>query len=143
MTKIYIILLLLLLICIYELLYSFNFPENFTTVNSNNKTVDTKEDNTANITAKDPGQNQGILHDPLFSDVIFFQNDKLKYNDDGTYVGDTGFDKCITGGCTNGKCVEYGITGNAYCFPNDSSEGVDEYTKALQKMLVTDPNKGV
>lgn len=51
--------------------------------------------------------NYSLLNDPLFKDVIYYEN-----NIDS---GRLGLDMCIEE--CNGNCVEYGQTGNAYCFP--------------------------
>lgn len=47
-----------------------------------------------------------ILDDKLFDDVTTFENDE---------DGRLGLDKCLAANC--GTCVEYGLTGNALCFP--------------------------
>jgi len=46
------------------------------------------------------------FYDQLFDDVFYYPNEP-----DGT----TGWIRCKTE-CT-GKCVEFGVTGNSYCFP--------------------------
>jgi hypothetical protein len=51
--------------------------------------------------------NYSLLNDPLFMDVIYYENN--------IQTGRLGLDMCIES-CT-GNCVEYGQTGNAYCFP--------------------------
>jgi len=56
------------------------------------------------------------FYDKLFDDVVYIPN---------KYVGDyplndidiLGIDKCLQE--CKGKCVEFGITGNAYCFASD------------------------
>lgn len=53
-----------------------------------------------------------ILDDPLFNDVVFYQNDDDVYLEGKK----TGVDKCLDI-CT-GKCVEFGMTSTAFCFPN-------------------------
>lgn len=53
-----------------------------------------------------------LFHDPLMSDVTYFPND-AKTN------GELGIIKCLKQ-CKNGSCVEYGVTGNAHCFPYKS-----------------------
>lgn len=47
-----------------------------------------------------------FLDDKLFQDVLTFDNDE---------DGRLGLDKCLESNC--GICVEYGLTGNAICFP--------------------------
>jgi hypothetical protein len=51
--------------------------------------------------------NYSLLNDPLFKDVIYYENN--------VQTGRLGLDMCIEE--CNGNCVEYGQTGNAYCFP--------------------------
>lgn len=53
-----------------------------------------------------------LFHDPLMSDVTYFPNDA---NPDGKL----GIVKCLEQ-CKNGSCVEFGVTGNAHCFPYKS-----------------------
>ena len=50
--------------------------------------------------------NYSLLNDPLFKDVVYYENDNN---------GRLGLDMCIES--CDGNCVEYGQTGNAYCFP--------------------------
>ena len=52
-----------------------------------------------------------ILEDPLFKDIIIFNNDENPY-EKGQKIGLT---KCLDE--CNGTCVEFGISGIAYCFP--------------------------
>jgi hypothetical protein len=65
--------------------------------------------------------------DPLFSDVIFYMGD-------GTLDGELGLEKCLKQ-CKNGNCVEYGITGDAYCFPNDYESVKNKYTETIKNKL--------
>ena len=51
------------------------------------------------------------LEGMLFSDVTFFEGSH-------TIDGDIGLERCIKK-CKNGTCVEYGQTGDAYCYPKD------------------------
>jgi hypothetical protein len=55
--------------------------------------------------------NVPLMGDSLFDNVIGYVNDDLNENPHGL----TGLDKCIVN--CNGKCVEFGLTGNAMCFP--------------------------
>ena len=48
-----------------------------------------------------------LLNDPLFRDVIYYENDMK--------TGQVGINSCVEK--CSGNCVEYGQTGNAYCFP--------------------------
>jgi hypothetical protein len=53
-----------------------------------------------------------ILDDPLFKDVVFYQNDDDVYLEGKK----TGLDKCLD--ICVGKCVEFGMTSAAFCFPS-------------------------
>jgi len=56
-----------------------------------------------------------IVVDPMFADIIFYQNDPVI--DYPTYKkGKLGLHKCFES--CDGSCVEFGITGNCLCFPN-------------------------
>jgi len=46
--------------------------------------------------------------DKLFDDVIMYESDPADINKSGVY-------KCLEN--CKGSCVEYGITGNTFCFP--------------------------
>ena len=54
-----------------------------------------------------------ILGDKLFEDVIKYINDDIDSNPNGL----TGVTKCINK--CKGNCLEFGITGNAMCFPKN------------------------
>jgi hypothetical protein len=60
------------------------------------------------------GTGKNFINDNLFNDVIYYENDV----DIDVPNGQTGLEKCF-GACakTSGTCVEFGITGNAFCFP--------------------------
>lgn len=58
---------------------------------------------------KSSSRDHSILDDPLFGDVKEYQND-----DDGRL----GIDKCLEN--CKGNCLEFGVTGIAYCFPRDN-----------------------
>jgi hypothetical protein len=48
--------------------------------------------------------NNDLITDSLFSNVVIYNNDKNPYAKDGML----------------GSCVEFGITGTGWCFPNIS-----------------------
>ena len=48
-----------------------------------------------------------------FNDTVF--NDVKMFIGDRTLGGELGLEKCIKG--CDGMCVEYGLTGDAFCFP--------------------------
>lgn len=56
-------------------------------------------------------KNMSIFGDNVFDNVTGYINDDLNANPNAL----TGLDKCINQ--CNGYCVEYGLTGNAMCFP--------------------------
>jgi len=70
-----------------------------------NYTNDNKSINNGIIEGSDPLQGQ------LFDNVIMYSGDK-------TLEGELGLEKCINK--CNGMCVEYGITGDAFCFPDNN-----------------------
>ena len=49
-----------------------------------------------------------IFEDPLFNDVVLYENNYTTYK--------SGLDECIE--TCNGMCVEFGQTSNAHCYPN-------------------------
>ena len=55
-------------------------------------------------------------YDNLFSDIVFYPND-----DDVDTGGRIGLDKCFQS--CQGNCIEYGVTGTAYCFPSEFNQG--------------------
>jgi hypothetical protein len=58
--------------------------------------------------------NNDLITDSLFSNVVIYNNDKNPYAKDGML----GIDKCMKE--CDGSCVEFGITGTGWCFPNIS-----------------------
>lgn len=62
--------------------------------------------------------------DALFTDLIYYENDDEV---DGTL----GLEKCIAACSGKGICVEYGISGNAYCFPYDDKQVKENYKNKL------------
>ncbi len=107
------IILLLLLILIFILLVNKN--ENYTYVDKN------KNSNTISsgiIQGSDPLQGE------LFDDVIMYIGDR-------TLEGELGLEKCIKK--CDGMCVEYGMTGDAFCFPKRKDE--KKITKTIQSEI--------
>jgi len=72
-------------------------------------TVTQKESNP--LTSDIMSDKMEILMDPVFSNVIVFNNDLNPYVK-GEQIG---LAKCLAE--CNGNCVEFGITGTATCFP--------------------------
>ncbi len=66
-------------------------------------------------TSKDIGyaKRPDIIDDPLFKDV------KTYNNDDNPYIlgQRNGLEKCLDE--CEGRCVEFGVTGIAFCFPKE------------------------
>jgi hypothetical protein len=107
------IILIILLILIFILLI--NKKENYTYEDKNKKS---KTISTGIIQGSDPLQGQ------LFDDVIMYIGDK-------TLEGELGLEKCIKK--CDGMCVEYGMTGDAFCFPKSNDE--KKFTKTIQSEL--------
>lgn len=60
----------------------------------------------SNRTISNTKSDYDILNDSLFKNVTYFNDDNK---------GRLGLDMCIEQ--CNGTCLEYGMTGDAYCFP--------------------------
>ena len=100
---------LLVVILLLMLLYYASEPSN--SLSENYYNTSTKKQ--CNLLTKDiMSQSHDILLDPVFSNVIVYNND------DNPYVEgeQNGLDKCLEN--CDGKCIEFGITGIATCFPN-------------------------
>lgn len=67
---------------------------------------------------------QMITDDVLFDDVTMIHGD-------GTLTGELGLEKCIK--TCKGMCVEYGVTGDAFCFPSEDSSNKEKYTKTVKE----------
>ncbi len=132
MKKKYILILILLLIILFLFL---NRKENYQVVES-----DSAKKAYINIGTRDntQGEELGIksshlpkinirqgsdpLDGPLFDDVIMYKNDP-------TLDGEIGVEKCIKK--CKGQCVEYGMTGESFCFPEEYAQTKDLYMKTL------------
>ncbi len=74
--------------------------------------------------------------DSVFSDVIYYENDDYDSPDEANKnVGGTGLEKCLN--LCNGRCIEFGQTNNAFCFPKRSPE---EAIKTSYYERLLDPN---
>lgn len=102
------IILIILLILIFILII--DKKENYA---NDNKSVDN-----GIIEGSDPLQGQ------LFDNVIMYSGDK-------TLEGELGLEKCINK--CNGMCVEYGITGDAFCFPKNNNQ--KKFTETIQSEI--------
>lgn len=123
-----IIALLLVLLLVTTSLNTHYVSENMETVAPTTTTSSTEERKT-DITKIEPGGPQSLLNDPLFKDVIYYENDNIQFNKDGSTIGELGLSKCFKN--CNGVCVEYGITGNAYCYPKLSKETEEAYRQQI------------
>lgn len=83
-----------------------------------NYTNDNKSINNGIIEGSDPLQGQ------LFDNVIMYSGDK-------TLEGELGLEKCINK--CDGMCVEYGITGDAFCFPKNNDQ--KKFTETIQSEI--------
>ena len=116
----YVILLILCIFIAYKVNLQTNLKENYEKIGNQQFRVNSE------IEPIKIRQGSDTFDDPLFSDVKFYMGD-------GTLDGEIGLEKCIKN-CTNGNCVEYGVTGDAYCFPN-------EYESVKKKFLDTIKDK--
>jgi hypothetical protein len=67
-----------------------------------------------------------------FNDSVF--NDVKMYMGERTLEGELGLEKCIKG--CDGMCVEYGITGDAFCFPKRIENESEKFTKFVNPELL-------
>ena len=104
MNKSTLLLVVVLLLILWYYMFESKTPENY-------YNTSTKEQ--SNLLTKDiMSESIDILLDPVFSNVIVYNNDENPYVD-GEQIG---LAKCLDR--CDGTCVEYGITGIATCFPN-------------------------
>jgi hypothetical protein len=60
------------------------------------------------------------FYDKIFDDVIYYPNEYEKSYATNEQIGKleiTGWDRCNQ--MCKGRCIEYGVTGNSYCFPSN------------------------
>lgn len=105
------IFLLTLLLVIFTLMY---FGEDLTVVGKNTLKNEVRS-------------GTDIMEDLLFKDVIMYQNDY-------TMEGELGLEKCIKD--CKGRCVEYGVTGNTFCFPFDYIEQEKLYKDSIKNSFL-------
>jgi len=120
MEKIYIVLVLILII-IY-LLYDKN--EYYSTIKSDSD----KEYRKFSTQMQQKGVRQGTdaLDGLLFEDVNLYESEH-------TVEGELGLEKCIKN--CKGMCVEFGMTGDAYCFPEDYADISKNYTTTIKSEM--------
>jgi len=89
-----------------------------------------KPDNTSTLSSslQQKGMRQGsdALDGLLFEDVNMYESE---HNVDG----ELGLEKCIKK--CKGMCVEFGMTGDAYCFPQDYADISKKYTRSIQSEM--------
>jgi len=118
-------LLISIIIISVVLLYNLNIQENYTKIGNQQFRVNSE------IEPVKIREGSDTFDDPLFSDVVFYMGD-------GTLEGEIGLEKCLKQ-CKNGNCVEYGVTGDAYCFPNDYESVKKKFSDTIKdKMSLRD-----
>ena len=97
----------ILIILILMFIYFSNYNEHYQILENNKTTQSSNLPKTGIRQGSDP------LDGQLFSDVIMYKNDPV-------LDGEIGVEKCIRQ--CKGMCVEYGITGDCFCFPTNYAE---------------------
>jgi hypothetical protein len=120
MKKIYIVLFLILII-IY-LLYDKN--EYYSTIKSESDKEYRKF--SSQMKKKEVKQGSDALDGLLFEDVNLYESEH-------TVDGELGLEKCIKN--CKGMCVEFGMTGDAYCFPEDYADISKNYTETIKSTM--------
>lgn len=126
MEKKNIVLLLILILLIMIIIIIFYNNESYTVIKSDNTTK-------LSTTLPQKGVRQGTdaLDGLLFEDVNLYEGE---HNVDG----ELGLEKCIKN--CKGMCVEYGMTGDAYCFPEDYANISKKYTESIRSEMGFRPN---
>ena len=76
------------------------------------------------LTQKGVRQGSDALDGMLFEDVNLYESEPV-------VDGELGLEKCIKK--CDGMCVEYGMTGDAFCFPKNSDQ--KKFTETIQSEL--------
>ena len=95
-----IIIIILIIVLIVLLLNKVNCSELFESSTISNNKIGLKIENINSGTRS--------FDDKLFDDVIMYESDPADINKSGVY-------KCLEN--CKGSCLEFGITGNTFCFP--------------------------
>jgi hypothetical protein len=111
---------ILIIILIIVIIFLFKKNENYTIIQNEKKTKSAILPRTGIRQGSDP------LESNLFNDVIMYIGDR-------TLDGELGLEKCIK--VCDGMCVEYGMTGDAFCFPSNYEETKQKYIETLQSEL--------
>ncbi len=122
MEKIYIILIIVLIIIILLLSNKNDMNEHYdiTKSDENNKKFSSK------LNQKGVRQGTDALDGMLFEDVNLYQSEPV-------VDGELGLEKCIKK--CKGMCVEFGMTGDAYCFPSDYADISKKYTETVKSQM--------
>jgi len=105
----------------------FNYNENYQILENNKITQSSTLPKTGIRQGSDP------LDGTLFSDVIMYMNDPV-------LDGEIGVEKCIRN--CNGMCVEYGMTGDCFCFPKNYAEvKKKDYEQIVKELAPVSPKQ--
>jgi hypothetical protein len=120
--KKYILVIILILIIVFLLK---NYSEHYTILEKNN---------TTKLSSSLPKQNTRQGSDPLDGQLF---EDVILYKGDNTLEGELGLEKCIKK--CKGMCVEYGMTGDSYCYPEEYLEVKNKYLESINSELKSQP----
>ena len=77
-------------------------------------------------------QKKGVKEGSDALDGLLFEDVKL-YESEHTVDGELGVEKCIKK--CKGMCVEYGMTSDAFCFPEDYADISKKYTETIKSEM--------
>ncbi len=120
--KKFILVIILILVILFLLR---NYSEHYTIL---------ENDNTTKLSSTLPNQNTRQGSDPLDGQLF---EDVLLYKSDNSLEGKLGLEKCIKK--CKGMCVEYGMTGDAYCYPENYLEVKNKYLESINSELKARP----
>ncbi len=134
---------LIIILLLILLLFFLNKKESYQVVQPDNVTkqfinIGTKDNSkgeelgirSAHLPKTNIRQGSDPLDGALFDDIIMYKNEP-------TLEGELGLEKCIKK--CKGQCVEYGMTGESFCFPTDYANTKDIYMKTLyNEFSITD-----
>ena len=132
--KKYILFIILILVIVFLLK---NYSEHYTNLQNNstkNLNAISERDNTIKINSTLRTKNVRKGTDPLDGKLF---DDVLLHRSDDNLEGELGLEKCIKK--CKGMCVEYGMTGDAYCFPEDYLEVKNKYLESINSELKARP----
>lgn len=78
------------------------------------------------LTQKGVRQGSDALDGMLFEDVNLYESEPV-------VDGELGLEKCIKN--CKGMCVEFGMTGDAYCFPSEYADISNKYTETIKSQM--------